>query len=163
MGRVSCVEETVAKVLLTHERTNISGGPRGKRRLAALKRLAGNTEDGFGGTMLENSAFKTKLAQVDIELQALEYSELRTLAALSVGKAPGPESSILKIVGTELAQEMDELFVDLAGYNCLPFVPEQFEDGFQGEAVGPGRSVAAAFSYVNNRNLSIFVAPHEIH
>jgi len=153
---------TYAKVLLTHERTNISGVPRGKRRLAALKRLAANTDDGFGGTMLDNAAFRTKLAEVEIELQALEYSELRTLAALSVGKAPGPESSILKIVGTELAQEMDEMFVDLAGYHCLPFVPEQFEDGFQGEAVGPGNSAAAALTYFNNRKLSIFGGSNEI-
>jgi alkylation response protein AidB-like acyl-CoA dehydrogenase len=153
---------TYAKVLLTHERTNISGVPRGKRRLAALKRLAGNTDDGFGNTMLANAAFRTKLAEVEIELQALEYSELRTLAALSVGKAPGPESSILKIVGTELAQEMDELFVDLAGYNCLPFVPEQFEDGFQGVAIGPGNTAAAALTYFNNRKLTIFGGSNEI-
>jgi alkylation response protein AidB-like acyl-CoA dehydrogenase len=153
---------TYAKVLLTHERTNISGVPRGKRRLAALKRLAGNTDDGFGNTMLANAAFRTKLAEVEIELQALEYSELRTLAALSVGKAPGPESSILKIVGTELAQEMDELFVDLAGYNCLPFVPEQFEDGFQGKAIGPGNTAAAALTYFNNRKLTIFGGSNEI-
>jgi alkylation response protein AidB-like acyl-CoA dehydrogenase len=124
--------------------------------------LAGNTDDGFGNTMLANAAFRTKLAEVEIELQALEYSELRTLAALSVGKAPGPESSILKIVGTELAQEMDELFVDLAGYNCLPFVPEQFEDGFQGVAIGPGNTAAAALTYFNNRKLTIFGGSNEI-
>jgi len=153
---------TYAKVLLTHERTNISGVPRGKRRLAALKRVAAETDDGFGGTMLDNAAFKLRLAEIEIELQALEYSELRTLAALSVGKAPGPESSILKIVGTELAQQMDEMFVDLAAYHCLPFVPEQFEDGFQGDPVGPGNSAAAALTYFNNRKLSIFGGSNEI-
>ena len=151
---------TYAKMLLTHERSNIAGVPRGKRRLAALKRIAADTADGFGGTMLENPIFSKKLAEIEIELQSLEYSELRTLAALSVGKAPGPESSILKIVGTELAQEMDELFVELAGYNCLPFVPEQFEDGFQGEPMGPGSS--AALTYFNNRKLSIFGGSNEI-
>ena len=153
---------TYAKVLLTHERTNISGVPRGKRRLAALKRIASETDDGFGGTMMENSTFKNRLASVEIELQALEYSELRTLAALSVGKAPGPESSILKIVGTELAQKMDELFVELAGYNCLPYVPEQFEDDFEGDRIGPGNSAAAALTYFNNRKLSIFGGSNEV-
>ncbi len=153
---------TYAKVLLTHERTNISGVPRGKRRLKALKKFASETEDGFGGNMMENPAFKTKLAEVEIELQALEYSELRTLSALSVGKAPGPESSILKVVGTELAQEMDELFVELSAYHCLPFVPDQFEDGFQGNAIGPGRSASAALTYFNNRKLSIFGGSNEI-
>ena len=112
--------------------------------------------------MLENASFKQRLAEIEIELQALEYSELRTLAALSVGKAPGPESSILKIVGTELAQKMDEMFVELAGYNCLPFVPEQFEPGFDGDALGPGDSASAALTYFNHRKLSIFGGSNEI-
>jgi len=153
---------TYAKLLLTHERANIAGVPRGKRRLRALKRIAIDTDDGFGGNMLGNASFRNKLAEIEIQLQALEYSELRTLAALSVGKAPGPESSILKVVGTELAQQMDELFVDLAGHHCLPFVPEQFEDGFQGVQLGPGNSAAAALSYFNNRKLSIFGGSNEI-
>lgn len=153
---------TYAKLLLTHERTNIAGVPRSKRRLQALKRTAAATDDGFGGTMDQNASFRQKLADVEIQLQALEYAELRTLAALSVGKAPGPESSILKIVGTELAQKMDEMFVELAGYHCLPFVPEQFEDGFQGEAIGPGTTAATALTYFNMRKLSIFGGSNEI-
>ena len=153
---------TYAKLLLTHERSNIAGVPRGKRRLRGLKRIAADTDDGFGNTMLENPRFKNKLAEAEIQLQALEYSELRTLAALSVGKAPGPESSILKIVGTELAQEMDELFVELAAYSCLPFVPEQFEDGFQGVPLGPGNSAYAALNYFNNRKASIYGGSNEI-
>ncbi|MCH7815987.1 MAG: pimeloyl-CoA dehydrogenase large subunit, partial [Proteobacteria bacterium] len=153
---------TYAKMLLTHERTNIAGVPRGKRRLRALKQIAMDTDDGHGNTMMDDAVFKNKLAALEIELLALEYSELRTLAALSVGKAPGPESSILKIVGTELAQEMDELFVELAAYHCLPFVPEQFEEGFQGEPLGPGTAAASALTYFNNRKLSIFGGSNEI-
>ena len=153
---------TYAKVLLTHERTNIAGVPRGKRRIKALKRIAAETSDGFGGSMMEDSAFSKKLAEIEIELKALEYSELRTLAALSVGKAPGPESSILKIVGTELAQRIDEIFVELSAYNSLPFVPEQFEDGFEGEALGPGSSAASALTYFNNRKASIYGGSNEV-
>jgi hypothetical protein len=153
---------TYAKVLLTHERTNIAGVPRGKRRLGSLKRQAAETDDGFGGTMADNPNFKRKLAEAEIELLALEYSELRTLAALTVGKAPGPESSILKIVGTELAQSMDEMLVELAGYGCLPFLPEQYEEGFDGEIFGPGNSASAALTYFNNRKLSIFGGSNEI-
>ncbi len=153
---------TYAKVLLTHERTNIAGVPRAKRRLLALQRIAAATDDGFGGTMVTNPVFAKKLADVEIELMALEFAELRTLAALSVGKAPGPESSILKIVGTELAQAMDELFVELAGYHCVPFLPEQFEEGYQGEHIGPGNAAAAALTYFNNRKLSIFGGSNEI-
>ena len=153
---------TYAKVLLTHERTNIAGVPRGKRRLGSLKRQAAETDDGSGGTLADNPNFKRKLAEAEIELLALEYSELRTLAALTVGKAPGPESSILKIVGTELAQSMDEMLVELAGYGCLPFLPEQYEEGFEGEIFGPGNSASAALTYFNNRKLSIFGGSNEI-
>lgn len=153
---------TYAKVLLTHERTNIAGVSRSKRKLDALKRLAAETEDGFGKTMADNPSLQRRIAEMEIELQALEYSELRTLAALSVGKAPGPESSILKIVGTELAQSMDEMFLELSGYSSLPFVPEQFEGDFEGERLGPGSTNAAALTYFNNRKLSIFGGSNEI-
>ena len=153
---------TYAKVLLTHERTNISGVPRGKRRLRALKRIAAETDDGFGNSMMENQTFRNRLANIEIELKALEFVELRTLASVSTGKAPGPESSILKIVGTELAQKIDEIFVDLAAYQSLPFVPEQFEDGFQGTPIGPGNSAAFALTYFNNRKASIYGGSNEI-
>lgn len=153
---------TYAKVLLTHERTNIAGVPRGKRRLLALHRIAAATADGFGGVMADDPGFRAKLAQAEIDLMALEYAELRTLAALSVDKAPGPESSILKIVGTELAQFMDELFVELAAYHSLPYLPEQFEEGFQGVHIGPENAAAAALTYFNNRKLSIFGGSNEV-
>lgn len=153
---------TYAKVLLTHERTNISGVPRGKRRLGSLKRIAEETDDGFGANMMENQTFKNKIASLEIELEALEYAELRTLASVSAGKAPGPESSILKIVGTELAQRIDEIFVELAALQCLPYVPEQFEDGFQGVPIGLENSASAALTYFNNRKASIYGGSNEI-
>ena len=153
---------TYAKVLLTHERTNISGVPRGKRRLKALRKFAAESDDGYGRPMSENASFAKRIAEAEIELRALEYAELRTLAALSIGKAPGPESSILKIVGTELSQSMDELFLELAGYKALPYLPEQFEDGFEGEPLGPGTSAAAALTYFNNRKQSIYGGSNEI-
>ena len=153
---------TYAKVLLTHERTNISGVPRGRRRLRSLKRLATETDDGFGANMMENQIFKNKIASLEIELEALEYAELRTLASVSAGKAPGPESSILKIVGTEIAQRIDEIFVELAALQCLPYVPEQFEDGYQGAPIGIESSASATLTYFNNRKASIYGGSNEI-
>ena len=93
---------------------------------------------------------------------ALEYAELRTLAAVSVGKAPGPESSILKIVGTEIAQRADELFLEVADYDALPFVPEQFEAGFEGEPLGEGALASTALDYMNHRKVSIYGGSNEI-
>ena len=87
---------------------------------------------------------------------------MRTLASLSVGKSPGPESSILKVVGTELAQRIDEMFVELAGYHSLPYLPEQFDEGFQGAPLEPGVPAGQGLVYLNDRKLSIFGGSNEI-
>ncbi|MEZ5491219.1 MAG: acyl-CoA dehydrogenase family protein [Gammaproteobacteria bacterium] len=153
---------TYAKVLLTHERTNIARVPYTKRRINELKTAAANRDDGFGGKLADDPVFATKVAEMEIDLLALEYAELRTLAAVSVGKAPGPESSILKIVGTEVAQRADELFLEVADYDALPFVPEQFEGGFQGEPLGEGYLASTALDYFNHRKVSIYGGSNEI-
>ncbi|MXX05710.1 MAG: pimeloyl-CoA dehydrogenase large subunit [Gammaproteobacteria bacterium] len=153
---------TYAKVLLTHERTNIALVPRSTRRLRALRRAAASLDDGYGGSMLDDPVFSHRFAELEIELKALEYTELRTLASLSVGKSPGPESSILKVVGTELAQRIDEMFVELAAYHSLPYLPEQFDEGFQGAPLEPGIPAGQGLVYLNNRKLSIFGGSNEI-
>lgn len=153
---------TYAKVLLTHERTNIAQVPNSKLKLQKLRNLAGNTADGYGGTLLDNPVFKRKLAEVEIQVLALEFAELRTLAAVSVGKAPGPESSILKIVGTEATQFIDELYMEVAAYHSLPHVPEQFTEGFDGDHVGQGSATASSNTYFNNRKKSIYGGSNEI-
>ena len=86
-----------------------------------------------GAPLLGDHNFARKLAMVEIELKALEYTDLRTLAAVATGKAPGPESSILKIKGTEVQQSLDALFVEAAGYYALPYVPEQYVIDFPDE------------------------------
>ena len=153
---------TYAKVLLTHERTNIARVPYTKRRINELKVAAAGRDDGQGGKLAGDPLFAHKVAELEIDLLALEYAELRTLAAVSVGKAPGPESSILKIVGTEIAQRADELFLEVADYDALPFVPEQFEEGFDGDSVGEGSLASTALDYMNHRKVSIYGGSNEI-
>lgn len=152
---------TYAKVLLTHERTNIARVAQSKTRLQQAKELAANTSNG-GSALMEDPAFKQKVAEIEIDLLALEYTELRTLSAVSTGQAPGPESSILKLRGTEIAQAIDELYVEIAGYYSLPFVREQFTYGYEGEYVGPGSACNAAPHYFNNRKTSIYGGSNEI-
>ncbi len=153
---------TYAKVLLTHERTNIAQVPNSKLKLRKLRDLAEKTPDGFGGNLLNDPVFSRKLAEVEIQVLALEFAELRTLAAVSVGKAPGPESSILKIVGTEATQFIDELYMEVAGYHSLPHVPAQFAEGFSGERIGTGSLVNSSNVYFNNRKKSIYGGSNEI-
>jgi len=152
---------TYAKVLLTHERTGIARVAFSRKRLARLKARAAETSDG-GDALINNPAFAMKLAELEIELLALEYTELRTLAAVSTGKAPGPESSILKIKGTVISQLIDELQLEMAGYYGLPFVKQQFMEGFEGEPVGPGAAINSGPYYFNNRKASIYGGSNEI-
>ena len=93
---------------------------------------------------------------------ALEYTELRTLASVATGKAPGPESSILKIRGSELQQAIDTLFMEAAGYYALPEVREQFDAGFEGTPVGDDKRVLTGLRYFNNRKASIYGGSNEI-
>jgi alkylation response protein AidB-like acyl-CoA dehydrogenase len=152
---------TYAKFLLTHERTGIAQVAKSRMRLARLKEIARET-DHEGAPLLGDPFFARRVAEVETDLLALEYTELRTLASVSTGKAPGPESSILKIKGTELAQAIDELLLEAAGYHALPFVPEQFVAGYDGYHVGPGSAANAAPIYFNNRKASIYGGSNEI-
>ena len=89
--------------------------------------------------------------------------EANTTYSTRLGEiSQGGKIILAKIVGTELAQRIDKTFVELAGYHCLPYVPEQFEDGFQGTPLGPGNSAAAALTYFNNRKASIYGGSNEI-
>jgi alkylation response protein AidB-like acyl-CoA dehydrogenase len=153
---------TYGKVLLQHERTNIAGVANSKYRLERLR--AQTNESVRGATPLaNNSVFMRKLAAAEVELKALEYTELRTLASISSGKAPGPESSILKVAGTELHQQIDSLYVEAAGYYALPFVPEQYDIDFPiDERIGTGTQTNSALSYFNHRKVSIFGGSNEI-
>ncbi|WP_406828517.1 acyl-CoA dehydrogenase family protein [Microbulbifer sp. ARAS458-1] len=152
---------TYAKVLLTHERTGIARVAHSKVRLRDLKELAKNTPSGEGA-LAEDPIFRQKVADIELDLLALEYTELRTLAAVSTGNAPGPESSILKIKGSSIGQLIDELYLEVAGHHALPFVPEQFDTEFSGEPVGPWYAADTAPHYFNYRKTTIYGGSNEI-
>lgn len=106
---------TYAKYLLTHERTAIAGVPQSKKAIERIKEIAAQEISG-GKPLIEDEMFCAKLAQIEIDLMALEYTELRAIASVADGGAPGPESSILKIRGTEIQQAVAELSVEACGY-----------------------------------------------
>ena len=153
---------TYGKVLLQHERTGTAGVARTEYRLNRLRTQAARSVRG-AVPLADDRNFMRKIAAVEVELKALEYTELRTLAAVASGKAPGPESSILKLVGTELQQATDELYVEAAGYYALPYVPEQYTLDFPPEDhVGEGAETASSLRYFNFRKASIYGGSNEI-
>ncbi len=153
---------TYGKVLLQHERTNIAGVARSKYRLARLKALASSSQHG-AAPLMEQSTFRSKLVATEVALKALEYTDLRTLAAVATGKAPGPESSILKIKGTEMQQQLDTLYMEAAGYYAMPFVPDQFSiDADEDDVIVDSHEPSTSLRYFNYRKASIYGGSNEI-
>jgi hypothetical protein len=153
---------TYGKVLLQHERTNLAGTARSRFRMRRLKVSASQPVHG-GEPLMHDRNFARKFAATEIELKALEYTDLRTLAAVATGKAPGPESSILKIRGTEVSQAIDALCMEAAGYYSLPYVPEQYAADFPpDERIGYGAETRTSLRYFNNRKASIYGGSNEI-
>ena len=152
---------TCAKYLLTFERTGIAGVGSSKAALAHLKQVA-REQQVNGKPLIEKPHFRSRLADVEMELMSLEMTNLRTVAAAEAGGVPGAESSFLKIMGTELRQEITDLFRRAAGPHALPFLPEQLAGDFDGETVGPEFAGSVASRYFNFRKLSIFGGSNEI-
>ncbi|MEL7535754.1 MAG: acyl-CoA dehydrogenase family protein [Pseudomonadota bacterium] len=153
---------TYGKVLLQHERTNIAGVAVSQFRLDRLKDIASRALHG-GEPLLDDPAFSRKLAATRIALKALEFTDLRTLATVAAGKAPGPESSILKIRGTEMQQAIDTLYLEAAGYYAMPFLPGQYAaDADIAARVGAGNETQSALRYFNFRKASIYGGSNEI-
>jgi len=106
---------TYAKSLLVHERLGIAEVADSKRAFNELREQARREVNG-GRSLLDDALFAGRMAAVEIELMALEFTELRALASIAEGKAPGPESSLLKLQGSEIQQAIQELRMDVAGY-----------------------------------------------
>ena len=106
---------TYAKALLAHERTGMAEVADSKRALRELKLRAAAEVNG-GQAMIKDPIFQLRLSDIEMELMALEYTELRVFASMAAGGQPGPESSLLKIKGTEITQAIQELQLQLASY-----------------------------------------------
>jgi alkylation response protein AidB-like acyl-CoA dehydrogenase len=152
---------TYAKFLLSHERTGIAGVSRSKRELAWLKHIAASEADG-ARRLMDNPRFRDKISRVEIELMALEITNLRMLAAERGGKPPGAEASILKIKGSEIQQSLSELMMEAAGPYALPHLPLAWGDHWLGEHVGPAYAAPLAARYFNYRKVSIYGGSNEI-
>ena len=152
---------TCAKFLLGHERANIAGIGTAKRNLGRLKRIAA-AESLQGRPLIEDPLFAARVAQVEIDLMALEITNLRVLAAEANRRAPGPEASILKIKGTEIAQALSELMLQAVGVYGLPFDRAAMSLDYAGERIGPEHAAPLAATYCNLRKLTIFGGSNEI-
>jgi alkylation response protein AidB-like acyl-CoA dehydrogenase len=150
---------TVAKYLLGHERTGIAGVARSKRGIERLRELAAAELADDAQPLIKDSDFRRKVAELEVDLAALEYTELRSLASESKGKGPGPEASLLKVKGTEVGQRLTELTLEAAAHYGAPYSRGL---GDNVGPIGPDYAGKAAPTYFNMRKTSIFGGSNEI-
>jgi pimeloyl-CoA dehydrogenase large subunit len=150
-----------AKFLLGNERTGIARVGLSKERIARAKQLARETPAG-DGTLWDDADFRKRLAAIEVQLKALEITQMRVVANAhrqQKGK-PDPYSSILKIKGSELQQATTELLKDIAGPYALP--EADAHDGSNEPPVGPEWAAFTAPMYFNYRKVSIYGGSNEI-
>ncbi|MDH3642808.1 MAG: acyl-CoA dehydrogenase family protein, partial [Gammaproteobacteria bacterium] len=143
---------TYAKGLLQHERTGLAGISRSIVALENLKTQAAGVKRG-NGSLMDEPAYKAKVAELEIDLMASEFTELRSLASASAGAAPGPESSILKLKGTEIQQRIQKLTVEAGGI---------YSAAWGSKSVGPSFAKGGMGGYLSSRAYTIYGGASEV-
>ena len=148
---------TCAKFLLTYERTNIAGVGFSVAALERLKSVAQRVKKN-GKPLADDPLFAARMAHVEIELENMKTTNLRVIAAVAGGGAPGAESSMLKIKGTVIRQELNALMRRAMGPHAMALIDE----GEAGPVGSQPEALHATPQYFNNRKLSIFGGSNEV-
>ncbi len=153
---------TYAKYLLGHERTGIAGVASSRRAVEALASFAADATNSAGATLADDRSFMSRLQATAVKLDALAQTEARVLASLEAGGNPGDISSMLKIIGTEVQQELETLRVEAVSHYALPFDLAQIRGETNEPAPGPDYAVTAVSDYNFGRAASIYGGSNEI-
>ena len=155
---------TYAKYLLEFERGN-AYAPGLMNMLKKVRRIASAEASGNGTSMIQDTDFRRKLANLQIKVEALNATELKIFSAMSSGTPVGPASSMLKLEGSETQQAITELPLEAVGIYAQPFVADTWAE-MRGETnaprPGPDYAAPAAPSYLNYRKASIYAGSNEI-
>ena len=151
---------TVAKYLLGHERTSIAAVGRSKSALKKLRDIA-SEELNNGEPLIKEIRFRDKLTNLEMELFALEYTELRVLSEMSRGYNPGSEASLLKIRGSEMQQKISDLTLDAVAYYGISS-QEETKKGSNHLPIGPSYAKTVGNNYLNLRKTTIYGGSNEI-
>jgi len=154
-----------AKFLLGNERTGIARVGYSKQRVQRIKELASRVLAG-DRPLIEDERFREKVAAVEVDLKALEMTQMRVLAEDRDRKnnLPNPKSSILKIRGSEIQQATTALLMEIAGPLALPYrmEPHDIEHGSNEPAEDLEWAAPAAPGYFNYRKTTIYGGSNEI-
>jgi len=146
---------TIAKFLLGNERAGIARIGLTRGRIARARRVAGASLDG-DARVIDDPRFREKLALLEVELKALELTQLRVLAGAQEGEKPDPITSVLKLRGTQLQQEAAQLLLEAAGPAAsIRAMPEDTDNAWPprwAEGVLPTHFFARAASIYGGSN-----------
>jgi alkylation response protein AidB-like acyl-CoA dehydrogenase len=151
---------TCAKYLLTHERTSIAGIGQAKQMLRRLKQIA-SQEQRDGLPLIDDIQLRMQIVELEIQLMAIEMSNLRIVAAARDGGVPGTESSFLKIKGSEIRQAITYLMSKVLGPYAMPFL--EGELGYiQQPVLYRDHSTTPFSQYLDMRKTSVYGGSNEI-
>jgi acyl-CoA dehydrogenase len=153
---------TVAKYLLEFERGGGGAATRLFEGLAELRAIARVRADGDGGRLGDDAGYAARIDALEIQVRSLEFMELATLARLSAGGSPGPESSLLKNLGVDLGQRMETLLLEAVDYYGLPHANLISLHGHDAPWPGPDYAEIVTARYLNGRAASIFGGAKEV-
>ena len=152
---------TYAKYLLTYERTGIADVGNCVAALDKLRVIAARARKN-GQPLERDPLFAARMARVEIALDNMKTTNLRVIAAVAGGGVPGAESSMLKIRGTQIRQEILSLIRRAMGVYAAPYIEAAQYGGYNEAPIGPPQAATAAANYFNFRKLSIFGGSNEI-
>jgi alkylation response protein AidB-like acyl-CoA dehydrogenase len=154
---------TIAKFLLENERGGSCAAPALLAKLDRIERWAKEEASGSNGTMIHDPNISQRLARLRLEAQAFEVTELRILAELAKGRPAGPQTSLVKLTSSNLRQAIDELAVDLFGYEGLQLpVTRPLYGNEAPEFVGSRAAQLSMPAYLNGRAYTIFGGSDEV-
>lgn len=149
---------TVAKHLLGHERLNTGRIGLSKRFLAMLKERAAKQTDGRGQRLLDSPRFRDRMTRAEVELMALEITNLRFLDAVRQGRPLGADVSMVKIKGSDIQQQLTELLLQVYGPEAAPFRAVHAQDEASFDL--PRASLVSRYNFY--RAASIYAGSSEV-
>ena len=144
---------TVGKRLLQHERSGMEmlvSGSASSRQVTTVD--AAKKYVGMHNGQIADAHFRGKLLNYEMGMDAYKLTQRRIVEEAGNGGTPGPVTSIIKTVGTELQQEQSDLMTSMMG-----------TEGYGGE--GPGftqTQLNHARSWLYGRAHSIYSGSNEI-
>lgn len=153
----------LAKFLLENERGGSCHAPKLDYDLSQIEVLAREQGDGRGGKLSDCRDWKRRVAKARLGVQSLEMIELKILSEVAKGRQPGPQTSLCKLLASNMRQEIDLLGVDVLGPAGLQL--ETIRPLYGDNAPAPvhsGEAQVAAARYLNSRAWTIFGGTNEV-